>query len=353
MNLDDLDHFKRTDAGDMLGHIDRLPDQIEAAWELGQKMELRDSFSRAETIVVCGMGGSAMGGALLAALAAPECRIPIQILRDYELPAFVAGERYLVIGSSFSGNTEETLTAFEAAAARNTQLLAITRGGRLADLARRFNASLWTFDYLSQPRAGIGYGFMLPLALLCRAAFLSDKSADVAEAAKAMREQQKLLHADVPVVNNPAKRMAGQLMDRYVAVFGSGYLAPVARRWKGQINENSKAWAQWEELPEVDHNSVVGTYHPEALIGKYMVLFLRSKFDHPKNAARHTATKELYMTQGFNTDAIEAQGESPLAQMLTCLHFGDYTSYYLAMAYSADPTPVEPIDRLKAALGRP
>jgi len=191
---------------------------------------------------------------------------------------------------------------------------------------------------------------MLPLALLCRLGFLSDKSADLAEAVGVMREQQAILHADVPVVRNPAKRMAGQLMDRFVAVFGSGYLAPVAQRWKGQINENAKAWGQYEALPELDHNSVVGTSYPESLIGKFIVLFLRGASSHPRNAARLNATQELYMTQGFNTDVVEARGRSPLAQMLTCLHYGDYASYYLAMAYGVDPTPVELIERLKAQL---
>ena len=190
MILDDVDQFKRNDPQNMLGHIDGLPDQIEAAWRLGQSAEIRDSFVQAELIVICGMGGSAIGGSLLAALAAPECRAPIVVNRDYDLPAFVAGPRCLVIGSSFSGGTEETLAAFEAAAARKTQLMAITRGGRLAELARSFDAPVWTFNYESQPRAGVGYGLMLPLALLCRLGFLADKSADVAEAVGVMRAQQ-------------------------------------------------------------------------------------------------------------------------------------------------------------------
>src|SRR5262245_24384765 len=129
MILDDLEQIERNDPADMLGHIDRLPDQVEAAWQLGQSLDLRPEFSQADLIVICGMGGSAIGGSLLAALAAPQCRVPILVNRDYELPAFVRGRRCLVLGSSFSGGTEETLAAFEAAAARGTQLLAITRGG--------------------------------------------------------------------------------------------------------------------------------------------------------------------------------------------------------------------------------
>ena len=352
MNLDDVEQIKRNDPADMLGHIDRLPDQVEAAWRLGQALEVRPEFAQAELIVVCGMGGSAIGGSLVAALAAPECRVPILVNRDYDLPAYVNGRRCLVIGSSFSGGTEETLAAFEAAAGRGAQLLAITRGGRLAQLARQHDAPIWSFDYESQPRAGVGYGFMLPLALLCRLGFLPDQSAAVREAVAVMREQQAGLRVEVPVVTNRAKQIAGQLMGRSVAVFGSGYLAPVARRWKGQINENAKAWAQYEELPELDHNAVVGTTFPHELLGKYLVLFLQGGLDHTRNAARIAATKHLYMLQGFSTDSVEARGSTPLAQMLSVLHFGDYASYYLAAGYGVDPTPVEPIDYLKAELAK-
>ncbi len=352
MFLDDLDHLSRTDPQDMLVHIDRLPDQIEAAWEMGQACELRDEFAQAELIVICGMGGSAIGGSLVAALAAPECRAPILVNRDYDLPAYVQGKKCLVIGSSFSGNTEETLAGFTTAAERGTQLLAITRGGKLAELARAHNAPVWSFEYDAQPRAGVGYGFMLPLALLSRLGFVADKASDVAGALRVMREQQAGLLPDVPVVSNRAKQIAGQLMGRSVAVYGAGYFAPVARRWKGQMNENAKAWALYDELPEVDHNSVMGTTNPEELIGKHIVIFLHGSLDSPRNARRVQVTKDVYMLQGFTTDAIEARGDTPLAQMLSLLHFGDYTSLYLALAYGTDPTPVEQIDYLKEQLAK-
>lgn len=351
MNLDDLEYLKTIDPENMLGHIENLPTQVETAWALGQTLPLPASFERVNKVVICGMGGSAIGGSLAQALVAPECRVPVFVIRDYELPAFVGGPDCLVIASSYSGNTEETLTAFEAAAQRRAQLMAICTGGKLAEMAQQRGAALWTFEYQAQqPRAVVGYSFMLLLAALQRLGRVGEKSADVAEAVAAMRAQQAAIAASAPVVNNPAKRLAGQLMDRIVAVFASGYLAPVARRWKGQISEVAKAWGQFEELPELDHNSVVGTVYPEALVSKFLVLFLRSALDHPRNRLRAEATQELYMLQGFNTDRVEAQGGSPLAQMLTCLHFGDYVAYYLAMAYGVDPTPVPPIEELKARL---
>jgi len=302
--------------------------------------------------VLCGMGGSAIGGSLLAALTASECRVSLTVSRDYDLPEWARGPHTLVIGSSHSGNTEETISAFRQAIERKTKLMAITSGGQIADLCRGAGGAVWEFDYKSQPRAAIGYSFTLPLALFCRAGWIADKSADVAGAVAAMREQQKTLRADSPVTGNPAKRMAGQFMDRCALIFGAGMMGTVARRWKGQMNENAKAWAQYDELPEMDHNSVVGISNPEALIAKYMVVFLESDFDHPRNKIRASATRELFLTAGFNTDVIRGVGPSPLAQLLTCLHYGDYVSYYLAMAYGEDPTPIGPINVLKERLAK-
>ena len=349
MNLDDLDHFHSLDSQNFLRDVDTLPDQVSGAWVLGQSLSLPESYRAVRNIVVTGMGGSAIGGTLTQALVAGECPVPFNVVRDYTLPAYV-GPGSLVIGSSHSGNTEETLGACQAALQRGASLLAITRGGKLATLAEQHNQPVWRFEHGGQPRSAVGFSFMLTLAALTRLGLVADKTGQVAGAVAAMREQQARLRADSPVARNPAKRMAGQLMDRLAAIFASDYLAPVARRWKGQINEIGKAAALFDELPEMDHNSVVGTVYPEGLINKFMVLFLRSSHDHPRNQLRADVTREIYMTAGFNTDAIEAIGDSPLAHMLTSLHFGDYTAFYLAMCYGIDPSPIPQIDYLKEQL---
>jgi glucose/mannose-6-phosphate isomerase len=349
MNLDDLNSFKQIDADNMLAHIDGLPAQVEAAWARGAALPLPD-LSGVTRVVLCGMGGSAIGGSLLAALTANESRVPLTVSRDYDLPAWAQGPDTLVIGSSHSGNTEETLSAFKQAVERKTTLMAITTGGQIADMCRQAGGTLWTFDYKSQPRAAVGYSFGLPLRLFCRAGWIADQAQALAEAAAAMRNQQQTLRAESPATRNPAKRMAGQFVDRFVIIFGSGFMGTVARRWKGQISENAKAWAQFEELPEMNHNSVVGAENPEALVSKCMVVFLESDFDHPRNKIRSAVTRELLMTAGFNTDAIHGAGPTALAQLLTSLHYGDYVSYYLAMAYGADPTPIGPINVLKERL---
>ncbi len=351
MNLDDLGSFSNFDTQDMLGHINGLPDQLQTAWELGLRQEL-PAWSDIRQVLVAGMGGSAIGADLLASFAALEAKVPIIVHRDYGLPAWANGKHTLVIASSHSGNTEEVLSAFETAQNKGCPVLAITTGGELAKQAFQAGIPAWRFVHHGQPRAAVGYSFGLLLAALAHLDLLPDPSAQVYGAVQAMRSQQDALKADVPAARNPAKRYAGQLVGRWVVVFGSDLLAPVARRWKGQINEIAKAWAQFEVLPEANHNTSASILNPEALFSQVIALFLGCSSSHPRNRLRSDLARQAFLLEGINTDYIEGRGDTPLAQQWTCLHFGDYLAYYLAMAYGVDPTPVAPIEDIKQALQR-
>ena len=357
MNLDDFALMKVLDPQNMLGEIDALPDQLAQAWQLGQSLPLGGlvfSKSAIRQVVIGGMGGSAIGADLLAAYAAEACSLPVFVHRDYGLPAFARGKETLFIASSHSGNTEETLDAFQNAVEAGCTILAVCTGGKLAARAAEAGYPVWQFPHKGQPRAAVGFSFGLLLALFCRLGFLTEQEQLVADAVAAMKEQQKTLLAEVPAVNNPAKRYAGQLVGRWVTVFGSGALSPVARRWKGQINELSKAPANFEFLPEADHNTLAGLIHPseELLMPHTMTLFIQAPSDHPRNALRTTITRQVFMMEGLNTDFYMAAGENRLAHMWTAIHFGDYMAYYLAMAYGTDPTPVDALVTLKNALAR-
>jgi glucose/mannose-6-phosphate isomerase len=349
MNLDDLDRFRNLDPKDMRGHIDGLPDQLEAAWEAGRAQAL-PSWDGIRQVVVCGMGGSAIGADLVAAHLAPAATVPIAVWRNYDLPAHVRGKETLVVASSHSGNTEEVLSAFEAAVQRGTRILAISTGGELLRRAASAGAAAWRFEHRGQPRAAVGFSAGLLMAALTRLGLAPDQGEALAAAVAEMRAQAEGIRADIPVVHNPAKRMAGQWMGRWPTIIGAEFLAPVARRWRTQIAEIAKAVAQFEELPEADHNLVAGVVHPEALFGQTMVVFLRGASLHPRNLLRLDATRETLMLEGFNTDVINARGEGRLAQQWTALHFGDYSAYYLAMGYGIDPTPVQAIEGLKDRL---
>jgi len=348
MDLDDITSFKLLDPHNMLGEIDNLPGQLQSAWELGQQQPLPDSRGITR-ILISGMGGSAIGADLLAATIAPDCQIPVIIQRDYDLPAWAHGPQTLVIASSHSGNTEETLAVFEAAIQAKCRLLAVCTGGELEQRATAQHLPVWKFTHAGQPRAAVGFSFGLLLAAFARMGLIPNPEEDLIEALAGMHSQQETLRADVPVVQNPAKRLAGQLVGRWVNVYGSGFLAPVARRWKCQVNEIAKAGAGFEFLPEADHNALAGLENPEILT-QTMTLFLRAPSDHPRNHLRADLTRHAFMVAGLNTDVYNANGASRLAHLWTALHFGDYLAYYLAMAYGMDPTPVQALQNLKAAM---
>lgn len=349
MILDQPDRFGELDPSGMLEQIDGLPAQLQAAWELGRSRELPVE-KPVERVVIAGMGGSAIGADLLAAYAAPLASVPIEVWRDYDLPAHVADGRSLVIASSHSGNTEETLSAFDRALECGAQVLAVTTGGQLAQRAEAASAPLWRFEHRGQPRAAVGFSFGLLLAALEKLGQLREMDQEVQAAVGAMLEQQAAIEARSPVASNLAKRMAGQLMDRWPTIISAEFLAPVARRWRTQIAEIAKAVAQFEVLPEADHNMLAGVEHPEQLFGPTMIVFLTGSQLDPRNIRRVEETRSVMMLQGFNTDILQAQGEGRLAQQWTALHLGDYTAYFLAMAYGVDPTPVAAIEDLKQRL---
>ena len=354
MDLDDLDRFKQLDTQDMLAEIDGLPDQLERAWALGQSLPLPasagGSFSSA---VIAGMGGSAIGGDLVKAWSASRTKIPILVHRDYGLPAFAEGNQVLVVASTHSGETEETLDAFATGVGRHCTLVAVATGGSLAQNARDKGASVWEFKHAGQPRAAIGFSFGLLLALFSRLGLVPNAEADLQEALQAMRKMQPNLKAQIEAAQNPAKRYAGQLMGRWVTVFAAGMMQPVARRLKTQINEIAKAGANFEFLPEADHNALAGTVHPdEVLMPHCMNLFVRSPSDDPRNRRRLDLTKQAYMLEGLNTDFLDARGRGPLANMWTMILFGDYMAYYLAMAYGVDPTAVSALVSFKETMKR-
>ncbi len=346
MDLNNVARFKELDKQNMIGLINGLPDQLAAAWALGHRLEL-PKWGDVRSVLIAGMGGSAIGADLLAAYVASKSRVPVFVHRDYGLPAWARGEETLVICSSHSGNTEEPNSAFEKARAAECRTLVVTTGGKLADAAKKSGAPLWQYQFDGQPRAAIGYSFGLLLAVFARLGFIRDPAEDINDAVATMKRQQASLLPEVPDTQNSAKRMGGQFMGRWITVYGAGLMAPVARRWKTQINELAKAQATFEILPEADHNTLEGVMQPEGEFGRSMSIFLRAPHNHPRNNLRDELTRVAIMVQGINTDFILAEGDTALGNMWTVLHYGDYTAYYLAMAYGYDPTPVPMLEEFK------
>lgn len=348
-NLDDASVYTKLDPGMMRERIRELPQQCRDAWANVQRVALPREYADIDHVVVLGMGGSAIGGDLTRTLAQTECRVPIVVVREYSAPAFV-GAHTLAIASSHSGNTEETIAAMEDAHARGAKLVAISGGGKIAERAQRWNAPLIRINYASQPRAALGHSFVPLLGVLQKVGLIGDQTRAIDESIAVMEEWQREIREDVPSGRNRAKQIAQELAGRAPVVYGAGILSEVAHRWKTQFNENSKSFAFYETLPELNHNAVVGCAFPASARTQFFVLLLTSSFDHPRIRTRFAVTRELLSQNAIPHETVAARGENALAQVLSAIHFGDYVSYYLAIINRVDPTPVDNIVFLKERL---
>lgn len=349
IDLDDPEVYGRLDPADMRGLIRELPQQCLRAWQQALSLELTAVYSSVDKIVVLGMGGSAIGGDLLSSLNATEGKVLTLVHRGYDLPSFV-DTNTLVIASSYSGMTEETLSSFAKALATPAKKLVLTTGGELKSLAEQNNIPVFTINYAAPPRAALAYSLFPLLGICQRLGFVGYKTADVAEMAQVLDKLQTTINENCPLSRNTAKQLATKLYDHLVVIYGAGILSPVAQRWKTQINENSKAWAFYELFPELNHNAVVGYELPRELKQRIFVILLRSQYVHPRILIRYQVTAEVLSRANVSYKIIDGLGESALSQMMSLVLFGDWVSYYLSLLNGTDPSPVKVIDHLKKRL---
>lgn len=347
--LDDPGVLRRFDRGAMLERIATLPAQLRDGWALSRGLTLPALYREATAILVLGMGGSAIGADLVRGIFADRLPVPLVVSRDHVPPAF-AGPRTLVVASSFSGATEETLAATEAALSRGSPVAVIAAGGPLAAAADRGELPLLRFPGGGQPRAALGWSAVLLAGLLERAGYLELPDGEVEEAAAAAASRLVSDGPAVPVERNAAKQLAWLLLDRVAVVVGAGHLGPVARRWKTQLNENAKSWAAWDELPEATHNTIAGLAQPETAREHLFAVLLASAADHPRTAIRREALAEQLGEAQTALARVEVRGSGRLAQAFDAIVLGDLVSVYLAALYGLDPTPVAAIDRVKRRL---
>lgn len=347
--LDDLTSLGRLDASGMLAASAALPGQVRDAWTRSRSLVMPETHRAAKSVALLGMGGSAIGGDLVRGIWSDRLRVPLEVVRGYDLPAWV-GTETLVVASSYSGATEETISAFGQAVERRSPVAVSSTGGTLLDVARRANLPHLSFPGGGQPRAAVGYAITLLAGLLERAGMLDLGDGEVRAAVATADAAVAAYAPEVPTADNAAKQLAWQIVDRIPVIEASGFLAPVARRWKTQLNENSKSAAVYEELPEATHNAVVGYPQPDAIRDHQLVVFLESDADHPRNTLRASLSRELLDASGIGHHVVQAKGASRFARALDAIVLGDFTSVYLAALYGIDPTPVDAISELKQAL---
>ncbi|MFV2061883.1 MAG: bifunctional phosphoglucose/phosphomannose isomerase [Chloroflexota bacterium] len=347
--LDDAAAMKRSDPAGMVGLVAEFPDQVEEAWRISRDVDL--PWEALRSVAVLGMGGSAIGGDLVRGIWSDRLEVPLEVVRGYELPAW-AGQETLVIASSKSGGTEETLSALETALERRCPVVVVTTGGPLRRVAEQAGLPLATFPSSGTPRSSVGYSMGLLAGILERAGVLDLDETEIAAGAQAARGMASRCKPDVPTGENPAKQLAWSLVDRLTVVEAGDFLAPVARRWKAQLNENGKSAAAFEELPEATHNTVVGYEQPESLRDHLFVVFLSSDLGHPRNALRARLIGDVLDTAQISHQSVSGTGDSKLGQALSMIVMGDYVSVYLAFTYAVDPSPVAVIDHIKEQLAR-
>ena len=347
--LDEEEVYTRYDRAGMLHHLNGMPELCQDAWQMSKKLKPPWDGAGINKVIICGMGGSAIGGEMASRLLMDEIKIPILVHRDRELPAFVDAST-LVITSSYSGMTEETLSCFNRTLETGAKILVITHGGRLGSLARANNIPVFTINYDSPPRAALPFSLLAILFSLQKLGFISDKTRDVVETVSVLKDLVQRFNQGILTEENRAKQLAVSIHGHLTVIYGAGILSPVARRWKTQFNENSKAWAFYEVFPELNHNAVVGYRFPPELTNKIVVVLLQSTDLFKRIRLRYQVTGRLLEQAKVSHQIVESEGASLLSQIMSLVLFGDYVSYYLAMLYRIDPSPVKAIDYLKGQL---
>jgi glucose/mannose-6-phosphate isomerase len=338
--------IEAADPSGMLGDVLAQPHQLGDALWRAQSAGI-SSEDRPGGLVVCGMGGSAIGGDLAAAGLGDRATRPITTVRGYALESW-AGPDSLVVCASYSGNTEETLACFEAAGAAGAGRVALTTGGKLAEAARAEGVPVIGVPAGIQPRAAVIYMIVgvLECSALCGAA--PGVHAEIDTAAELLTALVDEWGPDAPE-DSTAKALARDLQDTLPVIHGAGPTTAVARRWKTQINENASAAAFASELPEANHNEICGWERGRSA-APLSGVFLEDPDQHPRIQSRIELTAAEVQRTGAPAVRLAARGESRLERVLSLVLLGDLASVYLAVLNGVDPTPVEAIERFKAAL---
>lgn len=322
-----------TDPSNMLKAIEDFAQQCRTALELPKGIAVS---GKVDKIAVIGMGGSAVGGDILKAYMQDlrNSKIPVFVVRDYKVPSFV-DENTLVFAVSYSGNTEETISAFEDALRKKAKIVAIASGGVLSAKAKK----LIKIPAGLQPRAALGYLFFPMLGILNNSGIVDVKSSEIAEMLDILSDT-----GDFKIVG---ERLAKKIQNKIPLIYASEPLSPIAYRWKTQLNENSKVPAFYHVFSEMNHNEIAG--YQSMGKGDFAAIFIRDKCDDERIKKRMDVTKEIISTR-VDVEELFTRGEHLLSRLFSGIYYGDFVSYCLALANRIDPAPVTVIENLKKKL---
>ncbi|MEA2553363.1 MAG: glucose/mannose-6-phosphate isomerase [Fimbriimonadaceae bacterium] len=348
--LDEPGFVTRLDPKGMYSLTEAFPDQCRKALEIARGVAMPDLEARPNVVTLSGLGGSAAGGDLVRAIFEANGSAPFLVNRDYTLPNFV-GLGDLVFCASYSGNTEETLSAYQSAKKSAARIICVTSGGKLAEMAHADGNTVIEIPGGQPPRTALGYMF-IPVLSACERLNLVPQQ-DYESAFSVLEECVKRWSVSVPLKENQPKQLADAMHGRVGVLYGLGsYQATVANRWKGQINENAKNMASANAFPELNHNEILGWVKAtEQGVSQWIALFLEDGTESEKMKARARVTEQL-ISKAAKVFRVKAEGQSLLQRMLSLTFFGDFLSLYLAALNGVDPENIDSINVLKSELAK-
>lgn len=355
MNLDDINEINKLDKKQVAASIEKLPAQVEQAWQEASQINFPDNYKGVKNILVDGMGGSSLGPELIFYLYKGSLKIPYLLVRDYDLPAFV-NEETLVVLSSYSGTTEEVLSLGKQALEKGFNLTGITEGRQLGEFLRTNNLPGYIFDAKlnpsGQPRLGLGYSVAGILAMFKSLGFLNIEEKEMQDVLFCVREISSKLAPSSPTADNFAKEIAAKLRGVSVGVVGAEHLSANAHIFANQINENSKTFSTYYLLSELNHHLLEGLSRPENLGQNLKFLILDSDLYSGKIKKRVSITQEVIEKQKVETISIKLESETPLVQAFEAILVSSWVSFYLGILNGFDPSEIPWVDYFKEQLSK-
>ncbi|MEK7497329.1 MAG: bifunctional phosphoglucose/phosphomannose isomerase [Patescibacteria group bacterium] len=354
-NIDSAEEIKALDKSNLLGSILALPDQMEDTWNKMVINDIPTECSLCKNVVVSGMGGSALGGRIVDSLITDRARTPIEVFTEFKLPNYVNKDT-LVILSSYSGNTEETLSAGHEALNRGATIFGIATGGKLKEFLEVNNLKNFIinpqFNPSNQPRMGLGYSIAAVLAILARCEFINLLDTEVKDAISVTRDFLNEFGVENPTTENIAKSISLKFKNKIPVLFASEHLLGIAHAFKNQLNENSKAFSLLFDIPEANHHLMEGLRNPAEAKSFYHFLFLESELYSKEVQKRYPITKEVVEKNEVSISSYNLRSKKKLNQIFEILALGSFVSFYLAMLYDLDPTPIPWVDYFKEKLAQ-
>ena len=339
------------DKSDMYGVISNMPDQIREAVKLAENFHLNIDTESVSSILFAGMGGSAIGGELVRSILEDECKLPISVVRNYKLPMW-AGESTLLLVSSYSGNTEESISAYKDAIKKRCKIICVTTGGKLQELANNDEVPVLIIPAGLPPRGAIAYSSIPWLLIFASLGIIKNRSNDIESMAleleKVIKEygNYELERDNLPL--SVAKRAVGKIPLIYVS---TGSFSVIGKRWANQIQENSKMLAYTNELPEMNHNEIMGWHLTGLSKESVLPIFIISNSYHPRVNLRFDITSKLVEEKSGEVVRINPTGDKLIIQLFSLIVMGDFISYYLSLLNNINPEPVDIINEIKEQLG--